>query len=84
MVLKRKTRWMLKAEKAITAREAKLAAEVRLHERYAALERRIDVLQDKLATDVSFEREKQISSELCDLQIELQSVAARIAESDRT
>ena len=73
-----KKRWKLREPKKITAHEAKLAASIRLHQRYTDLEKSIDVLRDKYAVM----DEHSFNVQLFELEAELLSVKARIEESN--
>ena len=74
-----KKRWKLREPKKITAHEAKLAASIRLHQRYTDLEKSIDVLRDKYDAGMD---EHSFNAQLFELEAELLSVKARIEESN--
>lgn len=75
--------WRMKAAKAVTAKEAKLAAEYRMHNRHGELTKAIESLRDKFyAEPASGEAERKFSVELCELEIELAAVEGALIASE--
>lgn len=69
----------MRTPKRVTEREAKLAAEVRLHKRYNALVVDLDALRGKLESASGNESERRIMALICELEIELESVKSMLS-----
>lgn len=76
-----KKRWALKPSKATTAMESEIARLTRLHNRHNELTQAIEAVRCKLAIALDFETERTLMAQLCDLEIELGSVAECLAET---
>lgn len=73
-------RWVLKEKRATSEREATLATEYRLHARYAELQGLIESYRDKYYAAEDYDNERRFAAELCELEIEFESIKGRLRE----